>query len=491
MEFYYRQTSFRYAYCQPMSMKEQVRIGCGSGFWGDSLSAPLRLLQTGELDYLVLDYLAEVSMSILAGQRAKNPAWGYVQDFSSIARELLPELSKRRVKLLTNAGGMNPLACGLALKALAQELGLAGTDAKAGLKIAVVLGDNLLGDNLLGDNSEQQIKALQAAGEEFRNLDTAREFKEISANLRSANAYIGAEQLVAALNDGADIVICGRAADPSLTLAPLMHEFKWSADEWDKLAAGTIAGHIIECGAQASGGNYACDWRAVKDAANIGYPIVEVSPSGNFIVCKPEGSGGLVTLASVKEQLVYEIGDPRNFITPDVTADFCSVKLEQVAENRVRLSSAKGQAATPFYKVSMSYFAGYAASSQLVYSYPDAHEKARAAAGIVQEKLKQDGLNYDDMVIEVLGVDACHGAQGKRLLGSALSQLPEVSLRIAVRSREREKVQAFTRYLAPLVLSGPPFATSYFGAKGEVREVFAYWPTLVRKDLLKLEHRLL
>jgi Acyclic terpene utilisation family protein AtuA len=287
--------------------------------------------------------------------------------------------------------------------------------------------------------------------------------------------------MVEALKRGAQVVITGRATDTGLTLAPLIHEFGWAADDWDRLASGTIAGHIIECGAQCSGGNCQYEWESIPDLANVGFPIVEARPDGTFIVTKHEGTGGRVNVPSVKEQLLYEMGDPHEYITPDCVADFTSIELEQAGHDRVRVHGIKGKPATEFLKVSISYSAGYKAVGTLVYSWPDAYKKARSANKILRERLERLGLSFDQILTEFVGVNATHGP----IAGEPRPDLPEVQLRVGVRSPDRKIVERFTKEIAPLILTGPPGVTGFAGGRPKVEEIVAYWPALIPKTEIK------
>jgi hypothetical protein len=353
-------------------MREKIRIASGQGFWGDQLDAPVRQVEGGPIDYLMLDYLAEVTMSIMQKQRARDPSAGYARDFIPLMKQILPRCVERNIRVTANAGGVNVEGCAEAVRETARELGLKGK-----LRIGIVTGDDMMG----------RIDELLARGHELRNMDTGEPLATVRDRIQSANAYLGAWPMVEALNGGAQVVITGRATDTGLTLAPLIHEFGWAADDWDRLSAGTIAGHIIECGAQSSGGNCQYDWRNIPDLANVGFPIVEASPDGTFIVTKHEGTGGRVSVPGVKEQLLYEMGDPHEYITPDCVADFTTIRLEDAGSERVRVYGIKGKAATAFLKVSISYSAGYKAVGTLVYSWPDAYEKASAADKILRARL--------------------------------------------------------------------------------------------------------
>ncbi|HTY05491.1 MAG TPA: acyclic terpene utilization AtuA family protein [Gemmatimonadales bacterium] len=439
-----------------------VRVAGAQGFWGDWLEAPYRQLVGGPVDYLMLDYLAEVTMSIMQKQKSRDPSLGYAKDFIPLMERILPELVSRRVKVTTNAGGVNPRACAEAVAQAARKLGLAGK-----LTIGVVTGDDLLG----------RLDALLAGGHALANLDTGRPLSDVRPRVQSANAYLGAAPVVDALARGADIVITGRVTDTGLTLGPLMHEFGWRADDWDRLAAGTVAGHTIECGAQASGGNDLADWGRVPDLANVGYPIVEARADGTFAIVKHPRTGGRISVAGVTEQLVYEMGDPRSYITPDCVADFTSIRLRQGGRDRVEFSGITGRPATDRFKVSCAYFYGYKAVGTLVYSWPDAYRKARAADQILRQRLADLGLSFETILTEYVGVDATHGP----LAGRPGADLPEVQLRVGVRAPQRDPVERFTREIAPLILNGPPSVTGFAGGRPKPEEIVAYWPALLDK----------
>src|SRR5947208_10163147 len=338
-------------------MKDKIRIAAGQGFWGDLPDAPVRQIEGGPIDYLMLDYLAEVTMSIMQKQKARDPAAGYARDFVPLMKQILPACVERDIKVIANAGGVNVAGCAEAVQETARDLGLQGK-----LKIGIVTGDDIL----------DRINDLLGRGIELRNMDTGELLATVRDRIQSANAYLGAQPIVEALDGGSQIVITGRATDTGLTLAPLIHEFGWAIDDWNKLAAGTIAGHIIECGAQCSGGNCQYEWRSIPNLADVGFPIVEASPDGSFVITKHERTGGWVIIPSIKEQLVYEMGDPREYITPDCVADFTTVHLEYEGRDRVRVFGIEGRPSTEFLKVSISYSAGYKAIRTLVYAWPAA-----------------------------------------------------------------------------------------------------------------------
>ncbi|HEY7334929.1 MAG TPA: acyclic terpene utilization AtuA family protein [Bryobacteraceae bacterium] len=436
-----------------------IRIANGQGFWGDSLEAPVELVRRGPIDYLTLDYLAEITMSILQKQRARDPKAGYARDFVDMIARVLPDLKQRRIRVIANAGGVNPKGCADAILEIARRQGVA-------LKVAVVSGDDIM----------DRLDRL-----DLRNMETGEPFASIRGRVQSANVYLGAFPVVEALRQGADMVVTGRVTDTGLTLAPLIHEFGWKADEWDRLAAGTIAGHTIECGAQCTGGNCQMDWETIPDLYDIGYPIVEAEPDGTFVVTKHTGTGGRVTVASVKEQLLYEMGDPREYITPDCIADFTTIQLAPTGTDRVRFTGIKGRPATEFYKVSISYSAGYKAMGSMVYAWPDAYKKARAAEQILRRRLDRLGLRFDALRAEFLGANACHGIPAAEPPPEIAERLAEVVLRFGVRGQDRAAVDRFTREIPPLALNGPPVVSGLGTGRPRVEEIVAYWPALIHK----------
>jgi hypothetical protein len=433
-----------------------IRIGNGQGFWGDWLEAPVRLVENGPLDYLILDYLAEVTMSILQKQKAANPERGYASDFPPLIGRIAKHIREKKIRVVANAGGVNPVACARAVLAAAP-----------GLKVAVVLGDDVFG----------RLDDLLAQGHQMRDMDTGQPLSTVRDRILSANAYIGAFPLAEALATGADVVIAGRSTDTALALAPMIHEFGWGPLDYDKLAAGTIAGHLLECGAQVTGGNCQVDWQNIPDLANIGYPIVEAEADGTFVLTKHTGTGGRVNLHSVKEQLVYELGDPERYLTPDCIADFTSVQLRDDGENRVSVSGIRGSERPPTIKLSISFADGWKAMGTLVYTWPDALQKAQRADEIVRERLRTLGLRFDEIHTEFFGVNACHGPVAPPIADPA-----EVQLRLGVRGHDKEAVDRFTRELIPLVLSGPPGATGYGDGRPRLREIVAYWPALLPRE---------
>lgn len=445
-------------------MRAPVLVGNGQGFWGDSVQAPARLVQGGPLHYLTLDYLAEVTMTILRKQLARDPNAGYARDFVEVLRRTLPTCSEKGIRVIANAAGVNPDACNAAVLGVVRELGLAG------MKVASVKGDDIF----------DRLPQLVAEGHDFANLDTGEPLAAHLDRVTSANVYIGAAPVVEALAQGADIVVTGRCSDPSLTVAPLVHEFGWSMDDHDLVAAATIAGHIIECGAQCTGGNF-YRWKDIPDLARIGYPIVEASADGSFVVTKHDGTGGLVDFETVAAQLLYEAGDPTHYISPDVVADFTSVTVQEVGPDRVRISGAKGAPATDTYKVAVCMSAGYRAVGQLTVGGPDAVDKAFVTAEVLFDRLDDEGVHFppDSRFVEVVGSNVLY--DGMR---PAPVDPPEVVLRVGVTSQDRKQVQRFSMELAPLLISGPPGLTGFAGGRPQVTEVVEYWPALVDKALV-------
>jgi hypothetical protein len=443
-----------------------VRIAAGQGFWGDWLEAPVRQVRGGPIDYLVLDYLAEVTMSILQKQRARDPAAGFARDFVTQMERILPDVAAKGIRVISNAGGVNPRGCAMALRAVANRVGLGEQ-----IRIGLVTGDDLM----------DRLDSLVADGEAFRNMEDDRPLSEVRQQVRAANAYLGMAPVAEALQRGANVVITGRVTDTGLTLAPLVHEFGWDFEDWDRIAAGTIAGHILECGAQSSGGNLLKNWRAVRRLADVGFPIVEAESDGTFVVTKHPGTGGVVNIASVTEQLVYEMGDPTAYITPDGIADFTTIRLRQTGKDRVRVSGIRGRPRTPMLKVSIAWSYGYKAVGTLVYAWPEAVAKAKAANAILRQRLKALGLEFEQILTELVGVNATHG----RLGGTPDPEIAEVTLRVGVRAREREPVERFTREIAPLVLTGPPSVTGFAGGRPQVEEIVAYWPALVARERIE------
>jgi hypothetical protein len=454
-------------------MMKSLRIANGAGFLGDWLAAPRQLVERARIDYLTIEHLAELTMSILARQREKNPDAGYAADFLEIVRSLAPALkSQPQLKIVANSGGMNPEACAKETAKILLEAGLND------LPLATVTGDDLL----------PQLELLRRDCE-FINFDTGQSLSELlskseirnpKSEIVSANAYLGARPIAEALARGARIVITGRVADASLTVGPCMHEFGWGWDDWNKLAAASVAGHLIECGAQVTGG-YSVDWND-HALADVGYPIAEIDEAAGVVITKPAGTGGAVNRTTVTEQLVYEIGDPRHYLTPDVDCDFTTVELEEIGPDRVAVRGASGRPATDTYKVSLAYRDGFMASGTLLVYGPDCAEKAKACGEIILSRVKAAGYDLARTNVELLGYGA--GVPGA-FFYRKYQQPGEVVLRVTAHDPRREAVECFARQFAPLITSGPAGLAGYASGRPDVRPDFAYWPTLVPKRLVE------
>lgn len=453
-------------------MKNKIRIASGQGFWGDLIDAPYHQVTKGDIDYLVMDYLAEVTMSILQKQKNRNPNLGYATDLVDLMKKILPITSKKGIKVITNGGGVNPIACADTILEAAMNLNIGKLD------VAVILGDNIL--NCLDELIEK--------GCELKNMETGEPIHKIKDKLLSANVYFGAWSIVEALQKGADVVITGRTTDTGLTLAPMIYEFGWKNTDYDLLAAGTVAGHILECGAQSTGGNFLGDWQSIENFAEIGFPIAEAYPNGEVIITKHENTGGKVSFDTVAEQLVYEIGNPKEYITPDCIADFTSIKLDEVGKDRVKVYNVKGKPETEFYKVSCSYHAGYSATGTLTYSWPDALTKAKQADKILRKRLQNLRLEFDEIRSEFLGYNATHETLATELDEDKIN---EIVLRFSVRGKDRNAINRFGQEIAPLILTGPPSVTGFAGGRPKAKDVIAYWPALIPKSMVKPQVKIL
>ena len=449
-------------------MRDSVRIGGGSGYWGDDVSAPGRLVRDGRIDYLVLDFLAEVTMSVLQKQRQRDPSAGYAKDILGIVRDVLPDAVARSTKIICNAGGVNPVACANAVRSVAAELGL--TDQ---VRVAAIVGDDLL----------PRLDELRAAGIPLSNTETGEQYDDLRSPLACANAYIGAGPIVEALAGGATIVIAGRVADPSLTLGPLMYEFGWSADDWNRLSAGIVAGHLLECGAHVTGGNHQAGWEQVPDMGDIGFPIAEVDAHGRIELSKTPGSGGLVDEQTTIEQLLYEIGDPRAYLTPDVSADFTSFTVRAIGPDLVEIDGVRGNPAPETLKVSAAYPDGYSASSLYLYSAPRAADRARKALEVLTSRIERLGLDLEPIHSDLIGLGAVHGARTPKTFEG---EPCEVVLRIALRSASRADLQRAITELST-VFHGPPGKTNLQPGRSRISETLSYWPMLVPREVVKTE----
>lgn len=433
-----------------------MRIGAGQGFWGDSPFPALDVVQKGEVQYLAGDALAELTLAILQKARQKDPAKGYVEDM--FFQLLLAPCYQKGIKILTNAGGINPLGAGRMVYELARRMGLKG------LKIAVITGDDIL--PRLGELKEQ--------GVDLRDLESGGDIGSIEERILFANAYLGAQPLVQALSLGAQVVIAGRTADPALFLAPLVYELGWDWEDWDRLAAGILVGHLLECSAQSTGGNFGGDWWNIPDMERIGYPVAEVYADGQAVLTKPPGTGGRVDLETVKEQLLYEVHDPAAYITPDVVADFTAARLIQEGPDRVRISGLRGRPRPENLKVSIGYSDGWMGEAVIRYSWPHALAKARKAEEIIRKQFAALGLQFEEILTEYIGYNSLSGP----LAHGDGSDLNEVGLRIAVRTRSRQDAARMPRLLPPLALNGPPTASGAGGIP-KPRELIGLWSALV------------
>ncbi len=431
---------------------KKVKIANGQGFWGDSIEAPSDLINYGKIDYLTLDYLAEVTISIMQKQKMKNPNYGYALDFPNLIINNYEKLIKNNIKVITNAGGVNPKACADKIKTLLN---------KKKINIGIVEGDDILNNiDYFIDN-----------GVTFQNIDTGESIDKIKNSLCSANVYIDSYCIKEALDMKANIVLSGRVSDPGLTLGPLLHEFNWKKNDYNKLASGTLAGHIIECGAQCTGGNFT-RWYNIKDLYNIGYPIANVSESGDFSIIKPPGTGGQINQFTITEQILYEMGDPKNYISPDVCVDFTSLKLDEKNNDKVLLSNIKGFEPTNTFKVSISYLAGYKSTGQLTISGPNSYLKAKKTAEIIWERLNKLGLRFDKSNTEYIGK-------------SDYDNDNDITLRLSVLDKSKDKVARFGKEISPVITSGVPGTTGFSGGRPKPQEVIAYWPALIPKKLIK------
>ncbi|WP_445535761.1 acyclic terpene utilization AtuA family protein [Acinetobacter sp. G18] len=441
-----------------------VKIGCASGFWGDTNTAAFQLVHLTDINYLVFDYLSEITMSIMAKAKMVEPKHGYALDFvSRVMAPLLKKIAEKKIKVISNAGGVNPLACRDALQKIIKEYGL-------DLKVAVILGDDLLAQH-------EQLKQ--------QNIQEMFSGEALPEQVASSNAYLGAVAIRDALNLGADIVITGRVVDSAVVLAPLLHEYQWSLDDYDKLAQGSLAGHIIECGAQCTGGNFT-DWQLVQGFDNMGFPVVEVSEDGSFVVTKPQGTGGLVSTATVAEQIVYEIGNPQAYLLPDVIADFSHVHLEQIGENRVRVTGAKGQAPTVQYKVSATYPDGYRVLVSFLIAGREAPQKAQVIADAILTKCERvlamrSVPPFSEKSVEILGIESTYGAHAQALNSR------EVVVKIAVKHMFKEACMFFASEIAQASTGMAPALAGIVGGRPKASPVIKLFSFLIDKNQVNVE----
>lgn len=452
---------------------KKIAIGGGQGFWGDSNDAAVHMIRHAKLNYMACDYLAELTLSIMQRQKLKNPNAGYARDFIGLMREIGQEAFEKKVGIITNAGGMNILGAVNAIRAIAEEKGMHG------YKIGYVEGDDLMA----------KLPGLLKQGMTFPNMDgDVGDFNEIKEKIVNVNVYFGREPIMESLRQGADVTITGRATDSAMFLAPLAYEFGWKEDDLNNLARGIIVGHLLECGGQGSGGNYDYGWRDVPHMDDLGFPIAEVT-DGDLVITKAPDCGGLVCEQSVKEQFLYEIHDPANYVTPDVTTDISHATLTDVGENRVRVAGIKGKPKPEKLKMNIGYHAGYKVETYLPFAWPDAYEKAQYAADILMKKMKRKGMQYEDIRIDYLGLNALQLGVAE-LDDDLIRRTNEVVLRIAVRTKEKKDAAMLIPEISPLQLNGPPGA-SFFGGRSHVQDVIGLWPTLIDRSEVELKTQIL
>jgi hypothetical protein len=440
---------------------KKIRIGAAQGFYGDTIEAAVATAEKGDVQYLCFDALAELTMAILVKDKRKNEQAGFTKDIPQQMQALLPFVKEKGLKLLTNGGGINPIGAQQEILRVATELGISG------LKVAVVTGDNVL----------DRIPEFLEKGYPLNHLETGKPIDHIKERLEFANAYIGAEPIVKALREGADIVVTGRTTDTAQFLAPLIYEFGWSQDEWDKLASGVFMGHLLECSAQSTGGNFSGKWWEIEGFDRMGYPIAEVSENGHFIISKVEDRGGLVTVDTVKEQMLYEIHDPSAYITPDVIVDLTEVKLVHAGTNKVKVNGVKGKPRTDTLKLVMGYENGYAGQVIVGFSWPDALLKAKKVEEIIRIQLERKGLNYEEVRTDFMGYNSLSGP----LAHENESGLNEVFLRMVVRAKTKQEAAKFSRLFPPLALNGPP-SMSGFAGNSAPRALLGMWSTLIPRE---------
>ncbi|WP_296112339.1 acyclic terpene utilization AtuA family protein [uncultured Anaerococcus sp.] len=451
-----------------MNNTKKIRIGGGQGFWGDSPDAAIDMVKNGNLDYLACDYLAELTMSILQKQKNKNPEYGYAKDFVDLFSEIVEDCNRNNIKILANAGGVN-------VKSLVDKLtNIVKNKNIKGYKIGFVEGDNLKDD----------LEKYMLEGYEFLNMDNGEKLETIKDRILNANVYFGHEPIVEALENDADIVVTGRAADSTLFMSPLMHEFKWSEEDYDNIARGIAVGHLLECGGQASGGNYQYGWRDVQNMDSLGFPIAEVSDDHIYIT-KTKTSGGLITEQSLKEQFLYEIHDPSKYITPDVIADFSKAEIKEVEKDFVEVKNIKGNTRPELLKLSIGYNAGYKVETYLNFAWPNAYEKAKIASEIIMKKMERKNLKTDDIRIDFVGLNSLH-LNVANMDPDLVENMNEVLLRIAIRTKTKEEAYKLIPEISPLQLNGPPGA-SFFGGRARVQNVIGLWPTLIPREMVKLK----
>jgi hypothetical protein len=439
---------------------ERVRIGGGLGFYGDTFLPAVEMIEQGAVDFVCFEDLAELTLAILEKDRERDPAAGYTKDFGPMLRACLKPAHRHGVRLITNAGGLNPREAGRVALTVARDLGVP-------LRVAVVEGDALL----------DRLDAFLP----FSHLETGEPLPEdLRRRALFANVYLGAAPIVEALNRGADLVVSGRVADPSLYLAPLVHRFGWAFDDWERMAQGTVVGHLLECSSQVTGGNHGGRWWEIEGLDHVGFPIAEVDESGDIVITKIPGSGGRVTFDTVREQLLYEIHDPAAYLTPDVVLDLTHVALEETGPDRVRVTGVRGHPRPDRYKALLGYQDGYMGQALVGYSWPDALKKAEATADILRRQLARLQIAVEEVRVEYLGWNSLHGPLADP---SRAEDLNEVYLRFVVRTPDRRAAEQVSRLAVPLALGGPPTASGFIGFD-RVRQLLGLWPSLVDRELV-------
>jgi hypothetical protein len=447
---------------------KKIRIGGGQGFWGDSNDAAVHMIHEGNLDYMACDYLAELTLSIMQRQKLKNPQAGYARDFIKLLGECGREAYEKKIKIISNAGGRNIRG---GVEAIAEQAKAQGLE---GYKIGYVTGDDIL----------DKLPKLLEEGMTFPNMDDAGDFNDIKDKIVNANVYYGRQPIMDCIAQGADVVLTGRATDSAMFLAPLAYEFGWTDADLDNLARGIMVGHLLECGGQGAGGNFDYDWRSVPDMDNLGFPIAEITEDSLHITKAPN-CGGLISEQSCKEQFLYEVHDPANYITPDVTVDISKATIRNAGDNRVEIANIHGKPAPEKLKLCIGYQAGYRVTTYLSFAWPDAYEKAKYAGEILMKKMKRKNMKYRDFRIDYLGLNALH-------LGCAeidddlLRKQNEVVLRMCFWCDDKKEAQKIIPEISPLQLNGPPGA-SFFGGRAHVQDVVALWPTLIDRSALDLQ----
>lgn len=443
---------------------KKIAIGGGQGFWGDSPDAAVHMIRKGDIQYMGCDYLAELTLSIMAKQQQRDPSKGYAPDFvAGILRQAGKEAWQKKIRICTNAGGMNVPGCVEAIREFATQQELKG------YRIGYVIGDDI----------KEKIPKLLKDGWTFPNFDYEGDFTQILDQIYNCNAYIGHEGVEEAIGRGADVVVTGRAADSALFLAPLAYEFGWADDDWDNLARGIMAGHLLECGGQGAGGNYMYDWRNVPRMDELGFPIAELTED-SFEITKAPDCGGIICEQSCKEQFLYEVLDPANYVTPDVNVDVSRAAITQAGENRVRITGIRGKERPDTLKLCVGYHKGWKTVSMLSFAWPDAYEKAKYCSELIMKKMKRLGMKADDVHISFIGLNSLHLGVAD-MSPEIVKNLNECVMRIAVFSQDKKECMKIIPEISPMQLNGPPGA-SFFGGRAHVQEVMALWPTAVPRD---------